>query len=147
MGLDMYLNANRFIWRHNEKDSALASGIRELLGADEKLEVKGIELRAAYWRKANHIHRWFVENVQSNEDDCGEYDVSREQLATLRDLCQSALDNRVKAADLLPTQDGFFFGSTAYGGGYFSDLSDTVEQINRALALPGEWHFTYQSSW
>lgn len=46
-----------------------------------------IEYTAMYWRKANAIHNWFVQNVQSGNDDCGHYDVSKDDLITLRDLC------------------------------------------------------------
>lgn len=41
-----------------------------------------------YWRKANHIHKWFVENVQDGEDDCGYYEVDQEQLEELLDICK-----------------------------------------------------------
>ena len=44
-----------------------------------------------YWRKANQIHRWFVENVQDGTDDCGEYEVSKEQLEELLDICREVL--------------------------------------------------------
>lgn len=43
------------------------------------------------WRKANAIHRWFVENVQSGVDDCGDYYVSRERIEALRETCKRAL--------------------------------------------------------
>lgn len=43
----------------------------------------------AYWRKANQIHKWFVDNVQKGEDDCGYYKVSKKKLEELRDLCKS----------------------------------------------------------
>ena len=33
-----------------------------------------------YWRKANQIHNWFVQNVQGGEDDCGIYEVSQAKL-------------------------------------------------------------------
>ncbi|NLK92374.1 MAG: hypothetical protein GX273_04465 [Bacteroidales bacterium] len=39
-----------------------------------------------YWRKANEIHNWFVENVQNGVDDCGYYEVSIDQLYDLMDL-------------------------------------------------------------
>lgn len=45
-----------------------------------------------YWRKTNHIHNWFVQNVQNGEDDCDTYIVSREKLIELRDACQQVLD-------------------------------------------------------
>ena len=30
-----------------------------------------------YWRKANQIHKWFVDNVQGGIDDCRPYPVSQ----------------------------------------------------------------------
>ena len=46
-----------------------------------------------YWRKANAIHKWFVENVQDGEDDCGTYVVSKEKLEELLGKCKYILDN------------------------------------------------------
>jgi hypothetical protein len=45
-----------------------------------------------YWRKANAIHKWFVNNVQGYVDDCGYYEVSREQLEDLLDTCIQVRD-------------------------------------------------------
>jgi hypothetical protein len=45
------------------------------------------------WRKANAIHKWFVDNVQHGEDDCREHDVSRSQLVILMELCKKVLDS------------------------------------------------------
>ena len=50
-----------------------------------------------YWRKANAIHKWFVENVQDGEDDCEQYEVSKEQLEELLDVCKEVLDKVVMA--------------------------------------------------
>lgn len=44
-----------------------------------------------YWRKANHIHKWFVDNVQDGADDCKEYYVSEEKLQQLLDACQQVV--------------------------------------------------------
>lgn len=46
----------------------------------------------AYWRKANHIHGWFVENVQDGEDDCGTYEITRAHLQNLLDCCCKVKD-------------------------------------------------------
>ena len=51
------------------------------------------------------------------------------------------------AAALLPTTSGFFFGGTDYDDGYLQDLRDTIEIIDRALALPDCWDFEYHASW
>lgn len=36
-----------------------------------------ISEQVAYWRKANQIHRWFVNIVQGGEDDCNPYEVTK----------------------------------------------------------------------
>lgn len=54
-----------------------------------------------YWRKANHIHSWFVKNVQNDEDDCREYFVSRAKLQELRDLCQRVVEASVLRPSLV----------------------------------------------
>jgi hypothetical protein len=44
-----------------------------------------------YWRKANAIHNWFVQNVQNGVDDCDIYLVTREQLEQLKEACEMVL--------------------------------------------------------
>ena len=47
-----------------------------------------------YWRKANEIHNWFVENVQDGEDDCCYHnEVTKETLEELLDICQTVLNS------------------------------------------------------
>jgi hypothetical protein len=46
-----------------------------------------------YWRKANHIHKWFVDNVQGGKDDCGNYYVSEEKLEELLHTCERILED------------------------------------------------------
>lgn len=47
-----------------------------------------------YWRKANQIHNWFVENVQDGIDDCSYHnEVTKEILEELLDICQRVLDS------------------------------------------------------
>ena len=43
------------------------------------------------------------------------------------------IDNPEMAQELLPTQDGFFFGSTDYNKWYIEDLKLTVKQIDKIL--------------
>lgn len=86
-----------------------------------------------YWRKANQIHNWFVENIQNGIDDQAEYPVSIENLEELRSLCKKILNDKNLAEDLLPTQSGFFFGSTEYDEWYFQNIKDTIQIIDEAL--------------
>ena len=59
-----------------------------------------IELKETigYWRKANQVHRWFVNNVQEGEDNCKEYVVSRNKLAELLGAAQTV----IIASELIP---------------------------------------------
>ena len=144
MGLDMYLNAKRFIW-HNEDE--LSKKIAENFPIGDK-RVKEITVEAAYWRKANAVHKWFVDNVQEGTDDCGTYEVSKEKLKELLDIVEEVLANRKKANKKLPTQGGFFFGNTDYDDWYFQDLVDTRDMIKDCLDNKWEgWYFEYHSSW
>lgn len=58
----------------------------------------------AYWRKANQIHNWFVKNIQNGVDDCGLYEVSRQQLQELLIDCYTVLD--MAACDLQEMNGG-----------------------------------------
>lgn len=99
-----------------------------------------------YWRKANQIHRWFVENVQNGVDNCAMYYVSKESLYKLKELCEKVLEDTSLAPSYLPTQSGFFFGSTDYDSFYFDGLKYTIEKINELLKEDYDY-YKYQSSW
>lgn len=146
MGLDMYLNAKRFLW-HSEEE--LANKISENFPEIGDKRVKEITVEAAYWRKSNQIHKWFVDNVQDGTDDCQSYDVSREKLKELLDLIDNVLANRGKASALLPNQQGFFFGSDKYDAYYFEDLEHTKTMLTPLLdeANWKGWYFEYRASW
>jgi hypothetical protein len=111
----------------------------------------GIEVSwsVLYWRKANAIHRWFVDNAQNGVDDCGEYLTHSEVLVGLVTLCRQVLADHSLASDLLPTQSGFFFGDTEYDEWYFEDLRRTEAELSGLLVSPltRGVTFSYQSSW
>ena len=127
MGLDMYLTAK-----------AQQAGNSTLPVVDGEQEV-------AYWRKANQIHAWFVDNVQGGVDECEQFPVTRPQLETLRQLCMEALDT--KNPKLLAPKEGFFFGSTEIDDWYWDDLRGTIDQLDKVLEMPANLEFFYQSSW
>jgi hypothetical protein len=154
MGLDMYLYASKYTspaeWRPEDERKKFKDILKAIDGekfVDTDLPSINIDLKVGYWRKANQIHQWFVDNVQDGNDNCAEYYVDRDKLIELRELCKLALKDKGKAEELLPTQSGFFFGSTEIDEWYWQDVNATIEIINRCLEMPDTWTFKYQSSW
>jgi hypothetical protein len=165
MGLDMYLSARKHInkinWQKLDHDSDAKyseatepqwTNVVEAAGVDtlvDKESIYGIDVsvNVAYWRKANQIHKWFVDNVQRGEDDCGEYYVSHEKLKELINTCTLSITN--KDPNLLPPQEGFFFGGTDIDEYYWGDLMNTLEQLRPLVDRPDfdRLSFYYQSSW
>ena len=147
MGLDMYLKGKRFLWTHNGERKDMTKAIGDIPGG---FMASGIEIEVGYWRKANAIHQWFVENVQEGIDECQESDVSIESLKELHQVVCDVLANKTLASELLPVSFGFFFGSYEYDEYYFKDLVYTKELID--LILESElgskgYYLYYQSSW
>ena len=147
MGLDMYLTAKRYIYDFDDSGKALREKLDDL--KVNGMKVKELSYEAGYWRKANAIHKWFVDNVQEGTDNCGEYLVTTEQLEKLLELVNEVLRKRGKASELLPTTVGFFFGNVSYDEGYFDDLLQTKAIIENVLSIDDlhQYDFYYSSSW
>lgn len=82
----------------------------------------------AYFRKVNFVYHFFSPKLEN--EACF---VTRWDLENLIDRCNSVLDNHSLAEDLLPTQGGFFFGSTDYDKWYFEDVKDCRRQMKKLL--------------
>jgi hypothetical protein len=154
MGLDMYLTAERYMSKYfDAEDSAKITAINDIFNIageeDGDYGAQSVIFKVAYWRKANAIHQWFVENCQEGVDECQKAYVSREQLQTLLDLCKEIVASPKKGSKLLPTANGFFFGSTEYDDYYMQDITYTVERLEKILkdSALEKSDFYYQSSW
>lgn len=133
-----------------------------------------------YWRKANQIHNWFVENVQDGSDDCNSYIVSKEQIDELLEICKKVkasivlkdakvingqryedgewknifedgkiIEDPTVCEELLPTCEGFFFGSAQYDQWYAEDIDNTIKILERVLAETDfdNYQILYEASW
>jgi hypothetical protein len=156
MGLDMYLKATRYVngWDNQtieqKRDFAVILKKIGLTGADVEPNSPSMDISVTvgYWRKANAIHSWFVNNVQGGRDECQTAYVSREQLIQLKTVCLEVLIDNDKADELLAPVSGFFFGSTDIDQWYLNDLKHTVEIINKCLSDKfKDFSFQYRSSW
>ena len=150
MGLDMYLSKKTYVrqWEHQspeEKYEVVVTKGGKPVDGIKASRVKYIEEEVGYWRKANQIHRWFVEKVQDGVDDCRDAYVSGEKLNELLDICKKVQADHSLAESLLPSANGFFFGNTDYDEWYYNDIENTIKILETALEDGDE--FYYSSSW
>ena len=150
MGLDMYLSKKTYVkyWEHNGDNNYDVKVTKA--GEPTKIDPKKVSYiveEVGYWRKANQIHQWFVDNVQGGVDDCRDAYVERDKLEQLLNLCKIVSIDKDKAEQLLPTASGFFFGGTGYDEWYYEQINDTIEILEEALSDDEADHFEYHSSW
>jgi hypothetical protein len=166
MGLDMYLNRCRQERPYFHEDD-LFDWNQE--GASEKYQNEVADIQLACWRKSNWIHKWFVDRVQDGVDECqypgsgpgpaawgasqepieqpSRY-VTRADLENLVVICRRIQEDHDLAEELLPVQQGFFFGGYQYDEWYFKDLKDTVNQLAPVIEnWQDDWRVYYHSSW
>lgn len=174
-----YKDVNKKAIRQLESYFTKQYGVRD---KEHKYGFDAIFEDVGYWRKANAIHAWFVDNVQDGEDDCEPHEVSKEQLMKLYLICKTIITeseltpheivtgkrfsdetgeweniyvdgyiitNPELAAKLLPTQSGFFFGSTDYDEYYMEDVKYTFELLPKIISETDfdKQVISYRSSW
>ena len=106
-----------------ERNSKL---IKELEDEKEKINPWN---EVAYFRKVNFLIPFF-----GYEENCSNIEIDKYQVEDLIEACKEVLANHDKASFLLPTQAGFFFGSTDYDDWYFDDVQNVKEKFEEVLA-------------
>lgn len=140
MGLDQYIEIEVVHQTENTEKGRTVTERR-----DEEL---------AYFRKVNFIQKFFEDKYEI--PDAESVPITKEDLQELADLCERVMDKFEEwdgakealdsddyieppkhiqdyAAELLPTCDGFFFGSTDYDNWYFNDVKDTMNTIRELI--------------
>jgi hypothetical protein len=139
MGLDMFLS--RSYSKYRKDDGTFSTN-----WDDAKFDMYGRSNRVTfsemvgYWRKANHIHKWFVDNVQDGKDDCHEYCVSIEKLHELRDTCFDILSKLHGMEIRVPKKDVNDFKDANikfYGGSKIQRIIIDVNNLETVKSLTG----------
>lgn len=121
MGLDIYFYANEKA--EVDKTRIPASPPDTEQGRDEDIEV-------GYFRKANALFKW-VEDHAGAFENCEKVPITQAHLrALLRDLQALTPEN---CRTRFPTTEGFFFGSTDYDAGYWTDVEETKRWLETMI--------------
>lgn len=162
MGLDMYFYERHYFPKKQNKRGLLVpqsfTVATQPYGKAKKRfkDVIYITCRAGYFRKANAIHWWILENCWDCDDkdsaNCKQIYVPSEKIQELKDICLKLLRFRGRrfkeeAFDLLPTHAGFFWGSTEYDKWYRKDLIAFVKMANKLHLDEPYIDLFYEPSW
>lgn len=168
MGLDMYLtkhtDVKNWSFRNNQNFEVKVFCNKKPVQHIDFNAIQSVEEEFLTWRKANHIHAWFVKNVQDGEDDCKRYYVSFDRLLDLKDKCKDTIKlldkcDKIKARELVGIRDGkdyfidievfdvkdeelilkptsgFFFGSTLIDQYYYDETKRTYLKLKEIEKL------------
>jgi len=131
MGLDIYLNGEKFLWTGRKNP---ATGPRQ-----DGSEIRSKTLSLGYWRKHPNLHGYIVQTFADGVDECQPID-----------LDASAIEKIIDAVNgnALPHTEAFFFGAT--------DGTEKDEDL-RILKAALDWlrtdeplvmrSVTYRASW
>ena len=170
MGLDMYLYAVKEDYHSHYTDpidpDEIPDHIHALATKTDISVTNKTSYKIGYWRKANAVHKFFIDNCADGVDDCRSVYVSIETIKELKDKCNKILVAQLTkdkehfekiAEEELPCKSGFFFGSTEYGDWYVDDIRYTAELCDSVLEWyenleshgenPDDWSIEYCASW
>lgn len=153
MGLDMYLYKKHYVknWDYmsdNEKHTISIKKGKKKLDHIKPDRVCSVVEEVMYWRKFNALHKWFVDNVQEGVDDCKECFVDESDLKMLLETLTYVYENKDSAETILPTSQGFFFGSDDIDEYYWEEVKSTIIQLKDLLEEDNKGaSFYYRSSW
>jgi len=150
MGLDMYLEAKRYLAPYDSQTEPMRRAIgaaigyvppKEKPGEDTSLlEISGVTVRVGYWRKFDDLHQWFVNNTQQGHDDCRPSFVSVDTLTELEEQLEQVSDDPASASE--------YFTADIDETLEEDDVDYTLKVLHHAKRLQAQgWDIYYRASW
>ena len=122
MGLDMYLQGEKFFWTNWENPDTNRK--------EDALEVRSVRVKLGYWRKHPNLHGYIVKTFADGLDECQEIELDRENISQIMEA--------VKARKL-PETAGFFFGRSANDDDGEAEIEAEIEDDLTQLQAALEW--------
>lgn len=162
MGLDMYFYERHWLRPQQNKRGHLIKPSftisTEMYGKGRKRfqDVSYITCFVGYFRKANAIHKYMLDKSGYGDDidftNGRDLRIFRTDISELKNICLELLGLRGKkfkerAKELLPTAEGFFWGSQEYDKWYRKDLRDFVKMANKFHLDDPDVDVIYYADW
>jgi hypothetical protein len=122
MGLDMYLQGEKFLWTNWENPEANRK--------EDGLEVRSLRVKLGYWRKHPNLHGYIVKSFAGGLDECQEIELDRENILQIMGAVQ---------ARQLPATEGFFFGRSANHEDGETEIEAEIEDDLTQLQAALDW--------
>ena len=163
MGLDMYFYARKSTyksfseWDQNRKvdETNYPKDLKIFSDYIYDRNFKSVETETryqiGYFRKFNALHSYIVRTFANGEDNCQDIFLSQEDVVKIKAALDSVLETTTeeRAKEVLPTQSGFYFGSTSYDEDYFEDVREAAALMQNFLDHFdfGTYELVYRASW
>lgn len=178
----MYLTKKTFVqrWSHHKLEDQYEVSVKRG-GVDypniKPERVSNVTEEIMYWRKANQIHGWFVNNCEERVPDV-KYYVTKEDLGNLLETCKKVIeilnqsekkttkvvggwkngenymvdvdvyDGTNEIMELLPPTEGFFFGSDTIDEWYKQQVEETITTLESELSIISVGYgYEYYACW
>ena len=99
------------------------------MGLDITMKITGNGDSEKSFRKVNLLIPWVERTLGVTVEDCEEYELTKKEVESLLADVDTVIADISKAPELLPTREGFFFGSTKYGDWYKQDLEQIKTDV------------------
>jgi hypothetical protein len=97
------------------------------------VRIKTVEENLAYFRKVNFLVGFFENYFDKEIENCENFKITKKSVEELKTRCEKVLANHKLAEELLPTREGFFFGSLNYDEYYFEDVAQVLDTCKEVL--------------
>lgn len=171
MGLDMYLYAEKYESKYRNKTLSYPKELEELSRSINTYSIasKTTTYKIGYWRKFNALHNYIINHFANGRDECQRVYLLEEEIKEILNILKKVEESfktaKIKeekdgyiiyenpiAEKLLPTKDGFFFGSLDYDDFYLDYVKRSIKIFEEVLKLLEErpeegYDIYYQASW
>lgn len=125
---EIILSLKPFIKYNHMQEYIKSCDVKRLKDVVEDIVQDYITYEDMYFRKVNLLYAFFAEKL--TDEQCI---VTKREVETIISNCEKVLADHSLAETLLPTQGGFFFGSTDYNEWYFNDVEEVLNSFTEYL--------------